>query len=482
MGGIMAAHTVSKRFMILLGFITIVPWLLMAQFSGGSGTDADPYWVVSVQDLNEVRNYPTATFKQMANIDLDVAPYNQGTGWEPIGTSIIAFTGKFNGSGYSISNMYINTPQLDNRGLFGQLNNAVMENITIDNGSIYGRSRSGLLAGSSSGSQITRCNVMGQVHGYLDVGGIVGALLAEGLMIDCSSQVRIHAYTYIGGLVGWAQNSTIRTSKASGFISGSKVMGGLVGDLSSSIVLKCYANMELSGTLGLAGGLAGWTLGNSQIEYSYAKGRINTTTTKGGICGRLSQASRIFQCYAVVLFFGTNNAGIVANADAGSVLESYYNSDLLPLSINTIGEGRSTAQMTYSYDQTTYVGWDFVNVWAHDDSFSINDGYPILAPEYVDAEEALLPPSNLCLSSYPNPFARETNIRINVSKNCMVSAKIFNLKGQMVREIPPFMATKGESTFTWDGTDKAQNPVAKGIYYVQVKSDRQYRIHKLIKY
>jgi hypothetical protein len=41
------------------------------------------------------------------------------------------------------------------------------------------------------------------------------------------------------------------------------------------------------------------------------------------------------------------------------------------------GEGRTTAQMTYPYADTTYVGWDFTTVWAVDTD-GRNQGYPYL--------------------------------------------------------------------------------------------------------
>lgn len=39
--------------------------------------------------------------------------------WEPIGSSENPFLGYFNGKGHSISGLYINQEELDNRGLFG---------------------------------------------------------------------------------------------------------------------------------------------------------------------------------------------------------------------------------------------------------------------------------------------------------------------------------------------------------------------------
>ena len=50
-------------------------------FANGSGTEADPYLVETAADLNGVRDYLSAHFKQTADIDLSV--YEN---WEPIGS------------------------------------------------------------------------------------------------------------------------------------------------------------------------------------------------------------------------------------------------------------------------------------------------------------------------------------------------------------------------------------------------------------
>jgi hypothetical protein len=56
-------------------------------FSSGSGQESDPYIITTAEQLNEIRNYSDDVyyFKLGADIDLDVAPYNTGEGWVPIG-------------------------------------------------------------------------------------------------------------------------------------------------------------------------------------------------------------------------------------------------------------------------------------------------------------------------------------------------------------------------------------------------------------
>jgi len=60
----------KSAFTILLLCVAIS---LYSQFAGGSGTVTDPYQVATAEQLNNIRNYRTCHFVQIADIDLDVA-------------------------------------------------------------------------------------------------------------------------------------------------------------------------------------------------------------------------------------------------------------------------------------------------------------------------------------------------------------------------------------------------------------------------
>ena len=79
--------------------------------------------------------------------------------WMPIGRSDKAFQGTFDGCGYTISNLYINTPAHD-IGLFGYTSNGKVMNFTLHNAYVNGKGKQevGAIAGSpftSSYSNIT---------------------------------------------------------------------------------------------------------------------------------------------------------------------------------------------------------------------------------------------------------------------------------------------------------------------------------------
>ncbi|MDA3886182.1 MAG: T9SS type A sorting domain-containing protein [Candidatus Delongbacteria bacterium] len=62
--------------------IILIQMVLSSQFSGGSGTVLDPYHVATAEDLDNIRNYLESSFIQTADIDLGVAPWNVGEGWD----------------------------------------------------------------------------------------------------------------------------------------------------------------------------------------------------------------------------------------------------------------------------------------------------------------------------------------------------------------------------------------------------------------
>ena len=92
-------------------------------FLGGSGTEADPYLISNKTHLNNVRNYLNANFKLMCDIDFADADfaeggafYNNGKGFTPIGSWTNKFTGTFDGNGFAVKKLYINTDS--DAGLF----------------------------------------------------------------------------------------------------------------------------------------------------------------------------------------------------------------------------------------------------------------------------------------------------------------------------------------------------------------------------
>jgi len=97
----------SRILYFTIPILLIIQFSLFAQFAGGSGTEADPWLIRTPENLDSLRYYLGADnddkyYKQIADIDLGVAPWNVGEGWEPIGRDSTFFMGNYDGDGFKI--------------------------------------------------------------------------------------------------------------------------------------------------------------------------------------------------------------------------------------------------------------------------------------------------------------------------------------------------------------------------------------------
>lgn len=286
----------------------------------GSGTQSDPYLIFDVDDwisLMACSDVWSAYFELMADIDLN------GAALTPVGNNTLRFTGVFDGNYHVISNASL-------------------------------------------------VNTSGQYYGLFGTIGLGGQVVRLGI-----DNVTVNAYRFAGGLAGY-NYGTITDCYSSGVItisSGGNVGGGLVGFSYNGAISGCYSNCIVNG-LNLSGGLVG-TSQNGFITNCYAAGAVNGTTGVGGFIGRIASAT-ITNCYSTGRVIGTSQIGGFAGAFSGTCTACYWDKQTSGRSASAAGAGRTTAEMIYPYDtsvNTTYVGWDFTNVWLND-SESKNGGYP----------------------------------------------------------------------------------------------------------
>jgi hypothetical protein len=98
--------------------------------------------------------------------------------WTPIGIaspSASRFNGTFDGNGFTISGLTINTPTASNLGMFGVIGSGTVKNLGLVDVNITGYSNVGGVAGQIVNGTVTNCFVTGNVAGTT-VGGIVGVV------------------------------------------------------------------------------------------------------------------------------------------------------------------------------------------------------------------------------------------------------------------------------------------------------------------
>jgi hypothetical protein len=331
------------------------------RYSGGIGTETNPYQISTTVDLIELSNTSIdweAYFIQTADLDFGddetaVDWDGDGTanwdaedqlGFSPIGIlefpdSSIPFTGSYDGGGHTIDYLYINRSTDPGIGLFGGMEGSVIQNLGITNANITGSVFVGSLIGYAY-----NCSSVGNYS----TGSVSGSY-------------------YIGGLIGFTDLNEINNCYANCSVTGSSEVGGLIGlNIELTTVTNCYSHGDVTrmsggtstsfGSLIGSNGLEGdIVFAGGDISYCYAKGNVvydgdDDPTDKG--------------------FVGASFASV---EHTPVYTANFFDKEASNQSTDAVGAatGKTTSEMKIA-STFTIAGWDFTDVWA------INSGYPYL--------------------------------------------------------------------------------------------------------
>jgi len=81
-----------------------------------------------------------------------------------------------------------------------------------------------------------------------------------------------------------------------------------------------------------------------------------------------------------------------------------------------------------------------------------------------------LPRSYGLSQNYPNPFNPETWILYQLPEPALVSIKIYNIRGQQVKNLREEEQSSGIYRVRWDGHNHQGNPAASGVYFCRMTS------------
>lgn len=279
--------------MLLLVMALLIPQWAWAQTaippSEGDGSTGSPYIITKAEELawfrNEVNNGQYSICAKIADnvevIDMSTvchaadASKNLGElSWVPIGVGN-AYTGTFDGSGKTISNLYIKTEN-QQAGLFGYTFQSTIKNLTFENANVTNTELyTGILVGDA-GYQTTLQNIKistnkCQVIGGKDyTGGIAGKL--DGNANNCVNYATVQGIKDVGGLFGYydrAGNSMTACANYGKVTASSQNAGGLVGYFSGGTIQDCANYGAVTGTDRVAG-MAGYvSAGKIQNVFSY---------------------------------------------------------------------------------------------------------------------------------------------------------------------------------------------------------------------
>ena len=369
------------------------------QFAGGSGTQANPYKILTAEHLKNIALYPGAHFILISDITLPQAEEGQSN-FTPLFSDETMFSGSLNGNGHTVYNLTIYNTSTFYTGLFSCIGaEGSVANLTLEYVNLNGTNYIGGIAGYAVGS-VTDCTVSGKItyisqNGYsVFLGGIAGR--AENSVNGCSSAVDIFAENvmadvYAGGIAGYysyavgeEEPALTVTSSAGIYLSeseggyGEPTAGGIFGYLTGGInVADSYfvgdMIIEWKGSYAEIGGLAGEGVGNSIFASCYFAGDITVTTGHftyvGGLVGVWRSSTSFISCYStgditVTAAGGCEVGGLLGCVYGEQVVSCCYSTGDITVHNNSdsdcigglIGSGYGTLSNCYTVSQIKYEG------------------------------------------------------------------------------------------------------------------------------
>ncbi len=332
-------------------------------------------------------DFKDKTISLTKDIDLGGKEANSNavwTGWTTIGKTDnkLVFKGTFNGNGHKVKNLYINVTNASGStnaygGLFGRTNDAVIENLSLENASISVLSRGsstgyqhvGALVGRAVNTTVRNIIVTAEegrtseVSAALSssnyIGGIFGSL-AGGSAVDCVNKASVTGGYLVGGIAGGTYSGKATTflrcvnygalkslsdgiSRIGGTATATFATGGIVGQLNNAkdAVKNCVNYGAISGANPTMGGIVGCNASSSytqSIDSCYNLNSVSTTCSGprgiGGIIGYVHAGNAysnaytgITNCYSAGVLTGAQKIGGVAGhlADNSVVNSVIYN-------------------------------------------------------------------------------------------------------------------------------------------------------------
>lgn len=302
-----------------------------------TGTDAVNAYML-VNNATDLQNVSTNLNGAYALGD----SFTAGSSFTPLGSTTTPFTGIFNGNFNTISNLVIDTGAAV-VGLFGEVSNALIENLALNNVSVTNTGSTSVLGiGDTTGSlagYVTGTSIIKNIFSsgsvtydsIIDVATNVGGLLGD---LDTGATV-IGVYT-IANVI-----SEVSTASADATI------GGLVGANSGTIT-----NSAAQGTISMTGGT------------------ILSVNVLGGLTG--SNTGSISNSYSAISSVSSGGlvsvpvAGGFIGANTGTVSSDYWDNTLLS-GYSSCGVGSCTPVSPEStsamQSQGTFTGFDFSSSW-----------------------------------------------------------------------------------------------------------------------
>jgi hypothetical protein len=340
----------------------------LLKYSGGSGTEFDPYLIATPQDMNAIGTHSEdwkSNFKMIADIDLSAYT---GTKFKIIGTAFNPFLGVFDGNNHTISNFTYTTTNSGYAALFAYVGREqpvpgpgvidlqpVIRSVWLDSPKIKAVNGATLIGSLIRGSCEYCFSSMVDVNCTENAAGLILNIYEPNNINYCHANGTVKGGVYVGGLVA-SLTGEIDNSEFGGIVRGNNHVGGLLGHSSGGVLSSCKTSAFVTANEDVGGlaGSSGWGL----IENCYSRGSVFGNSRTGGLVGDLYECD-VMNSYAACTIENVGG-GLAGRQDGCTFTSSYWDIDVSDKSSSAGGTGRSTTDM---HSKNNYVGWDFTDIW-----------------------------------------------------------------------------------------------------------------------
>ena len=278
------------------------------------------------------------------------------TDWKPIGTSGAPFSGSFNGQGFSIQNLLIDTSK-SYSGLFGSTTSATIKEFSLS-GTLNvkeGTGEHGIVGYASS-------TTIKDVHSSLNIN--TGKANAD--------------TKHVGGIAGSLfNNSSVTRCSFRGTLSdaGTNSIGGIVGyaDQTANNISYClnYGNIQSDGASTFVGGILGYVnFDGIKMSYCANVGSVSGNAAYAGqLVGQQVKAMSAVPSY-IYYMDGEQLAGFGTASNATSAKSA------TPMTTNDVARGELTAMLNKGKSVANTIFFQNINEDEQSDPYPVFGGQP----------------------------------------------------------------------------------------------------------
>lgn len=215
--------------------------------------------------------------------------------WTPVGNRIYAYTGTFDGKGYTVSGLYFNNPNSSFVGLFGYIGaNGKISNVGVLDSYFQFRMYGAGVCGINYDGELQNCSNSSTVIGNMEqgIGGVCGENAYDGIIENCFNEGTVSATVSdhtiyvsggVGGVCGINKMATIKSCYNTASVSGEDAVGGVCGINDRGTTTNCYYLSNAA-----IGGIGGQDVNGSAEKKSieqFKSGEVAYLLAEGKVLG-----------------------------------------------------------------------------------------------------------------------------------------------------------------------------------------------------